>query len=165
MGAGASAFCLRAPMITYSRQPVLPIAADGDALRRALRRAEVAHDSRLLVTGPAGLTALLWLYRHDYPGAVYVHANRLAAWPTPTDALVIPSDCRATDLAEMLGDGRAVRLGGALIVQAPAANADQILTVPAVLDAVGFEVAAQLPGRNHSVYVAKRVSLGSKRAA
>lgn len=152
--------------MTSSLQPTLPIAADGHALRRALRRADIAHDSRVLVTGPAGPAALIWLYRHDYPYAAYVHANRIAAMPTPGDALLIPHACSADELARMLGDGGCVREGGALIVQAPAIRAAELRTVPSVLKGNGFAVEAELPGRGHSVFVARRVGVdGFKRAA
>jgi len=151
-------------MITHSHQPVTPIAADGDALRRALRRAEAPHEARLFVTGPAGLTALLWLYRHDYPGAVYVHSNRLVNWPTPADVVLIPHACRPDELAAILGDGRCVREGGALIVQAPPGTSHDIVTVPSILADTGFEVEALLAGHGYSVYVARRVER-FKRAA
>lgn len=148
-----------------SLQPVLPIAADADALRRALRRAGVAHDSRLLVTGPAGLTALIWLYRHDYPQAVYVPANRVADLRMPGDALLIPHACRTEELAEMLGDGHCVREGGALIVQAPVMRQAELVTVPTVLERVGFEVETQLAGRGHRIYLARRVGADGFRKA
>jgi hypothetical protein len=153
-------------MITYSRQPALPIAADGDALRRALRRANVSHDSRLLVTGPAGLAALVWLYRHDYPSALYIHADRIAATPTQGDVLLVPHACPAAELAGMLGDGHCVREGGALIVQATAVHDDERQAMAATLDGAGFVIEAQLAGHGHCVCVARRMGLmGFTRAA
>jgi hypothetical protein len=147
-----------------SLQPALPIAADTEAMRHVLRRADVAHGSQMLVTGPAGLTAVIWLYRHGYPRAIYIPEGRVAGTAAPGDALLIPHACPAEELADVLGDGGCVRDGGVLIVQAPDIRTGELETLPAVMERTGFAVETQIASRGHAVYVARRAG-GVRRAA
>ena len=53
-------------MVSYRGQPAAPLAADGEALARILGRSSVGRQHTIWVTGPAGLTALIWLNQHGY---------------------------------------------------------------------------------------------------
>jgi len=143
-------------MITYARQPTLPLAADGEAMARALHHAGVGKDQSIWVTGPAGLPALLWLYRAGYGGASYVHANRLAAM-RPADAVLIPHACTPRELADLLREATCLREGGALVVQvAGELSADTLGDIPSILEPLGYRVQRRLYEKGRTVCIARR---------
>jgi hypothetical protein len=153
-------------MTACNAQPIQPLAADGPAMTRILQRARVGRDSVIRVTGPAGATAILWLSRHGYERAAYVHSHWVAT-VSPADALLIPQTCTAQDLAELLQGGDCVREGGVLIVQAPPArSALPGDSVPTLLQSRGYQVQDHVSERGRDVYIARRIGVsGLKQAA
>ena len=153
-------------MTTCILQPAQPLAADDGALTRVLRQAGVTRQSAVRVTGPAGLTAVLWLYRHGYGQAAYVHANWVASTRS-ADALLIPHPCGGEELAGLLDRGDCLRDGGVLIVQTPAELTDfELDTMVALLDARGYRLEHRLFEKGRAVFIARRSSIGGfKKAA
>ena len=153
-------------MATLTLQPASPLAADGAALTRLLQRAGLNRKSVIRVTGPAGMTAIMWLYRRGYEPAAYVHANWVATMET-ADALIIPHTCEVQELADLLQGGSCLREGGVLIVQASAvASIEGVGSVSNLLEPLGYRVEHRLRERGRDVYVARRVGLdGFKKAA
>jgi hypothetical protein len=113
-GVGASVYSVM--LATRVLQPAQPLGADGAALGRVLQQAGVGKASVVRVTGPAGLTAALWLGRHGFERAAYVRADRVGAMRT-VDALIVPQAVSSQELAELIQGGECLRAGGVLIVQ------------------------------------------------
>jgi len=137
-GAGASPSCFddRHPH-PATRQP---LAADGAALARFLQQAGLTKASVIRVTGPAGLTATLWLCRHGYERAAYVHANWVGTIGT-VDALVAPHACSSDELADLLQAGVCLRDGGVLVAQVPSDRLAQGgVDLAVLLDPLGYQV-------------------------
>jgi hypothetical protein len=144
-------------MSTFAVQPTLPLAGDGDAMAEALRHAGVKRDQTIWVTGPAGLTALIWLNGKRYRGASYAHLNRIAAM-APADALIIPHACSPAEVADLLRGAKCLRKGGALIVQLKGAlSADALGDAPALLAPLGYQVERRLYEKGRTVCIARRV--------
>ena len=141
-------------------QPGHTLAADGRALNRVLRQAGLTKDSVLRVTGPAGPAAALWLNRHGYERAAYVHPNWVAAMGS-ADALLVPHACGAEELADLLHEGDCVREGGALIVQA---SSDRFTrgfdSLRALLQPLGYQIEKHISDRGLDIYIARRAWLG-----
>jgi len=153
-------------MSTQVLQPARPLAADDVALARVLKQAGVGKDDLIRVTGPAGLTAVLCLYRHGYERASYVHANWINA-TRGADALLIPHPCGTTELAAMIQGADCLREGGVLIVQLEAdRSALAADSVPGLLRHVGYDVGSGLSEKGREVCIARRRSLpGFRKAA
>ena len=132
-------------------QPDLPLAADDGALMRVLRQAGLGRDCVIRVTGPAGLTAVLCLYRRGYERAAYVHPN----WVTvrgAADALLIPHACGMQELAGLLERGDGLREGGILIVQTCASRSSQPADgLPAILEPRGYEIEQHVSDRGRAM--------------
>lgn len=162
-GASASPRCFNGHLC-FATRPSL--AADGATLTRLLQRAGLSKESVIRVTGPAGMTAIMWLYRHGYERAAYVHANWVATMQT-ADALLVPHTCEAPELRDLLQSGSGLREGGVLIVQTSAeASVPGLDSVPAILEPLGYRVEYRLDERGRDVCVARRVgSDGFKKAA
>lgn len=141
--------------------PQTPLGADGGALARTLRQAGVAKTSNIRVTGPAGMTAVLWLYRHGYEGASYVHPNWAGARGC-ADVLLIPHSCEPDELAAMLARGHGLRDGGVVIVQAAPSRGDpEMDSVPTVLRGVGCRVEARVAEHGREVFIARLAGIGA----
>jgi hypothetical protein len=141
-------------------QAVHALAADGRALHRVLKQAGLTKDSVVRVTGPAGPTAALWLYRHGYEYAAYVHPNWVAA-KTSADALLIPHACGAEELSGLLQDGDCVREGGVLIVQASSDRfARSFDSLRAMLRPRGYQVEKHISDRGLDICIARRLGSG-----
>jgi hypothetical protein len=151
-------------MMTYSLAPALPLAAHGEAMARVLAQAGVKKTDQIWVTGPAGLTALIWLNREGYNEACYAHASRIAAM-RPADALVIPHACKAGDVVNMLRDATCLRAGGALIVQVAGDLSAVPGAIPALLGEMGFHVERRLIEKGRTVCIARREDRGETRLA
>ena len=141
-------------------QPGHTLAADGRALNRVLRQAGLTKDSVLRVTGPAGPAAALWLNRHGYERAAYVHPHWVAAMAS-ADALLVPHACGTEELADLLHDGDCVREGGVLIVQA---SSDRFTrgfdSLRALLQPLGYHLEKHLSDRGLDIYIARRSNQG-----
>ena len=134
-------------------------------MARVLRQAGVARDSVIRVTGPSGLTAVLWLYRHGYEKAAYVHANWVSSTRT-ADALLIPHPCHGEELAGLLERGDCLREGGVLIVQTPAHLTDfELDQIGSLLEMHGYEPGQRVFEKGAAVFIARRSGLGGFRKA
>jgi hypothetical protein len=147
-------------------QPAHTLAADGGSLKRVLKQAGVTKDSVVRVTGPAGPVAAIWLYRHGYEHAAYVHPNWVAA-KASADALLIPHACATEELADLLQGGDCLREGGVLIVQVSFGRfAPGFDSVAAVLRPLGYQVESHICDHGREIYVARRPGWGGfKKAA
>lgn len=126
-------------------------------MAEAMRHAGVKRDQTIWVTGPAGLTALIWLSAKRYSGASYAHLNRIAAM-APADALIIPHACSPAELADLLRGAKCLKRGGALIVQLKGAlSADAMGEAPALLTPLGYEVERRLYAKGRTVCIARKV--------
>ena len=150
--------------MTYSLQPGMPLAADGEAMRRVLTQAGVRKTDQIWVTGPAGLTALVWLNREGYNDACYAHANRIAVM-SPADALVIPHACKAAEIVDMLRGATCLRDGGELVVQAASNLSAAPGDVPALLEDLGFHVQGRVLEKGRAICIARRDEGGHRLAA
>ena len=135
-------------------------------MTRLLQRAGLTKKSVIRVTGPAGMTAIMWLYRHGYERAAYVHTNWVATMQT-ADALLVPHTCEVQELKDLLQAGSGLREGGVLIVQTSAdASVPGPDSVPGILEPLGYRVEYRLDERGRDVYLARRVGFdGFKKAA
>ena len=161
MDAGAPALTCGASMTAYSFQPTAPLASDGAALSRVLERAGVTRTSTLRVTGPAGPMAAIWLERHGYEHAAYVHTHWIATME-PVEALLIPQTCGTDALTGLLRGGGGLRQDGILIVQVQQ-DSD---TLAILLRSLGFEIEQRVHEAGRQVCIARRRGLdGFKKAA
>jgi hypothetical protein len=148
---------------TRTLQPAQPLAADGAALGRVLQQAGLTKASVIRVTGPAGLTAGLWLCRHGYERAAYVHRNWVGT-PGSADALLAPHACGAEELAELLQAGACLREGGVLIAQTASDRPGEGLA--ALLAQLGYQLEHRLSDKGRDVFVARRCGApGFRKAA
>jgi hypothetical protein len=146
-------------MTSFSLQPAQPLAADGATLTMVLRKAGVTKDSLIGVTGPAALTATIWLSRHGYERATYVHADHVAAMQ-PADALLVPHSCGLRELRDLLKGGGCLRDGGALIAQTALEGTSGGQWVAAVLRPIGYAVEQHISDRGREIYIARRLGVG-----
>lgn len=152
-------------MITRSVQPSPPLAADGGAMNRVLHQAGVAKADRIWVTGPAGLTALIWLSREGYTEASYAHANRIGAMGA-ADALLIPHACAPADLADMVHDATCLREGGALVAQIwTGPSSAWAGDASSFIESLGFHVEGRVSESGRTICIARRVGRGDQRLA
>jgi hypothetical protein len=127
-----------------------------DPLIALLARAGVIKTSLIRVTGSSGLSALLWLCRHDYEQVGYL---RPGAGPhEQPDALIVAHTCDEATLRDLLETGPHVREGGALIFQSPlprvlAFRADPIHRL---LERHGYVVEQCHHGQRRELHVARR---------
>ena len=129
-----------------------------DPLLSLLEAAQVKTSSLIRVTGPSGLSALLWLCRHGFERVGYVKAD--AACPhEQADALIVAHTCDYGALKQLLATGPHVREGGVLILRSPlpAAGADRRSDpIHRLLEMNGYVVEQCLHGRNRELHVARR---------
>ena len=134
-------------------------------MTRVLQRAGVAKDSNVRVTGPDGPTTVLWLCRHGYEDAAYVHAHWVATMGS-ADVLLIPHACGAQELADLLKGGACLREGGALIVQAlPNGSGQGQDRIPDLLQPLGYQVEHRWSDKGRNVCIARRGGVDFKKAA
>lgn len=152
-------------MADYSLQPAAPLAADGALLARILRQAGALKESVIRVTGPAGLAAVLALYRQGFEKAAYVHANWVSSTRT-ADVFLIPHPCGHQELDELLERGDCLRDGGVLIAQTAAELPDATLeAIVMLLEGRGYGVEQRLFDKGRAVFVARRSGFGGFRKA
>jgi hypothetical protein len=137
--------------------PAGPIATDGPALARVLHQAGVAKSSVIRVTGPSGPIAALWLCRHGFERAAYVHANRVRTMRS-ADVLLVPHACANPELATLIRGGECLRERGALIVQtAPDASGQTSDELRKLLETLGYEVENSIADKGRVVCIARRL--------
>jgi hypothetical protein len=127
-----------------------------DPLISLLERAHVTKSSLIRVTGSSGLSALLWLCRHDYQQVGYLKPGH-GPHEQP-DALIVAHTCDEAALRDLLATGPHVREGGALIFQSPlpgvlAGRADPIHRL---LKSHGYELEECHHGQRRELHVARR---------
>src|SRR5579871_50687 len=148
-------------MSVHPFQPSVPLAADGEALSQVLQRARVGRSDLVRVVGPAGPTAMLWLARNGFSGAVYARAIGEGTRSEAADALLVPHACHRHELAALMGGAVAVREGGSLIVQtATRLPAEDPESVASLLRSRGFAIEQTVTGKGRSIYIARREGLG-----
>ena len=129
--------------------------ATDQALGAILRQAGIDKQSAILITGPAGLAALLWFCRHDYQHVGYARTGRAPA--NDSDLLLVPQTCDAEHLGRILEEGPHVRHGGVLIVQTPEPVGSGVDPIHSLLRRFGFRIERCLHGRHREMHVARRV--------
>jgi len=142
-------------MTIHAFQSASPLAADGAALTQALGRAKVGKQNLICVTGPAGLTAMLWLIRRGYDRAVFT-ADDVAHLGQPVDALLIPHPCTIAQLKSLLARGACLSEDGALIVQIAAREDATDDDVRRILGDLGFDPLHRLSDKGRTVWIARR---------
>ena len=136
-----------------------------DPLLSLLQRAYVTRSSVIRVTGPSGLSALLWLCRHGFEHAGYVKSEG-GAPHEDIDALIVAHTCDARALEHLLVAGPHVRPGGVLILRSPMIGAnDAPDPIHALLEAHGYAVEQCLRGRHRELHVARFCGSALRRAA
>jgi hypothetical protein len=136
-------------------------------LNEVLERAGLEKTSAILVTGPGGLAALLWLCRHGYQ---HVGLLRPGAGPhEDSDLLWAPLTCDIAALEAMLRAGPHPRDGGLLVVQTPGSAGDvadgATQRAHALLRRYGYSVERCLHGHHRDLHVARRCVGGRTRLA
>jgi hypothetical protein len=131
-----------------------------DPLLSLLQGAQMHRSSRIRVTGPSGLSVLLWLYRHGFEQVAYVKAGGVRS-PEQADAVIVADICDPGALQTLLSTGPRVREGGVLIVRSPlppagdSAHADPIHRL---LELNGYAVEQCRRGRHRELHIARRRS-------
>lgn len=126
------------------------------ALFAMLERARVARSSLILLTGPSGLSALLWLCRHGYERVGYL---RPGAGPhEEPDALIVAHTCDAAAVGRLLAQGPRVREGGVLVFQSslPQNPDGGVDPIHRLLASGGYVVEACHRGQRRELHVARR---------
>ncbi|MBU1377354.1 MAG: hypothetical protein KKE02_13100 [Alphaproteobacteria bacterium] len=127
----------------------------GDPLVWLLRSAGVDRSSLIRVTGPSGLSALMWLCRHGYQQVGYLKSGRGCPHEAP-DALVVAHTCGAAWLARLLETGPHVREGGVLVFLSPLPEAQAADPIHRLLAAHGYDVERCVHGARRELHVARR---------
>jgi hypothetical protein len=152
-------------MTVHAFQPAAPLASDGAALAQVLARAGVEKRTHICVTGPAALTAMLWLVRRGYDHAVLA-ASGAARLGEPADALLVPGACSPSELRRLLEAGAWLGDGGVLIAQVSGDRSDGSPDdVRLALTETGFVVQHHVHDKGRQVWIARRVGADFKKAA
>jgi hypothetical protein len=129
-----------------------------------LAEARITASDTIRVTGPSGLSALLWLCRHGFAQVGYLrpgHGPHEAA-----DALIVAHTCDELALRRLLVDGPHVRDGGVLILQSPASAMDGAADpIHRLLVAHGYRVERRLRGARRELRIARRMAQPARTAA
>ena len=127
-----------------------------DPLIAMLERAHVDRSSLILLTGPSGLSALLWLCRHGYERVGYLRPG--AGSHEPADALIVAHTCDDSALERLLSTGPHVREGGVMVFQSPLPHADAARADPVhrLLRRHGYAIEQCHHGCRRALHVARR---------
>jgi len=132
--------------------------AHPDLLPRFLREAGVSKASRIGVTGPSALSALLWLCRHGYDHVGYIRSGEGAPHEEQSDAILVAHTCGELELKRALSVARQVRPGGVFIFRLRTHPGSSLLGVEWLLKQHGFSVERRLEGVRRALVVARRVA-------
>ncbi|MET0273452.1 MAG: hypothetical protein ABW360_10715, partial [Phenylobacterium sp.] len=130
--------------------------SQANPLKSLLDQAGIGKDSLIRVTGPSGLSALLWLCRRGYDRVGYVRPGQGCPHEEP-DALLVAHTCDAACLGRLLATGPYVREGGVLIFRSPQPDragpgGDPIHRI---LERGGYAVERCLHGAHRELHVAR----------
>ncbi|MDB5459476.1 MAG: hypothetical protein JWO72_1217 [Caulobacteraceae bacterium] len=138
-----------------------------DPLLSLLEGVRVGKSSLIRVTGPSGLSALLWLCRHGFERVGYVKPG--SGGPhEEADALIIAHTCDEPALARLLATGPHVREGGVLFFRSHLPNTDEGLgpdLIHGLLQLHGYVVEKCMHGSHRELHVARRAPRQWLRAA
>ena len=136
-----------------------------DPLLSLLARAHIDRSSVIRVTGPSGLSALLWLCRHGFEQVGYLKPG--AGPHEQPDALIIAHTCDAASLETLLATGPHVREGGALVFQSPLPRVLGFRADPIhrLLERHGYGVEQCHHGYHRELHVARRAPRDGWKAA
>jgi hypothetical protein len=116
----------------------------------------VARSSVIHVTGPSGLSALLWLCRHGFEQVGYIRSGQACPREAP-QALIVAHTCEPAWLERLLETGPHVGEGGVLIFRAAqpsdGGHGDRF---GAVLRRHGYDLERRLQGAHRELCVARR---------
>jgi len=135
----------------------------GPDLVDLLEQSQVHKSSLIRVTGPSGLSALLWLCRQGYEQVGYLRPGH-GPHEQP-DALIIAHTCDQLSLQRLLSTGPHVREGGVLIFQSPLPAQAEGDLIHRCLARFGYAVERCLPGTRRELHVARRRPQAWKKAA
>ncbi len=135
-----------------------------DPLISLLERAHVSKSSLIRVTGPSGLSALLWLCRHGYEQVGYLKPG--AGPHEQPDALIVAHTSDEAALRKLLQTGPHVREGGVLVFQSPLpATGGKDDPIHRLLADHGYRVEQCLHGARRELHVARRLVHSWRKAA
>jgi hypothetical protein len=124
-----------------------------EGLCALLKSAGVLKTSVIRVVGQGGLHALLWLCRHGYEQAGFMHG---ASPAEPAEVVLVPSACPAGALDQILAQASHLRPDGLVVLQTPHGAPGASDTASDTLGRHGFRVERHLSGRHRDVYLARR---------
>ena len=139
----------------------------GGDLVALLEQSHVHKSSLVRVTGPSGLSALLWLCRHGYDQVGYVRTGQGCPHEQP-DAVIVAHTCDEASLRRLLSEGPHVREGGVLIFPShlPVGVADAGPDpIHDCLDRYGYAVERCVHGSRRELHVARRLAQTWRKAA
>ncbi len=141
----------------------LPAAAPHDpgGLIPCLDLAGVSRSDLILVAGPGGLPAMLWLCRHGYEKAIHLDPRSPRCACEAADVLFVPHLSGVGGLPSILPAAECVREGGVLILRMGAGGS----LGPAELLAAGWGLQRRLAENGHAVLVAHRPAALARRKA
>lgn len=122
-----------------------------------LHAAGIGKSSRIQVTGPSALSALLWLCRHGYDQVGYIRSGEGAPHEQEPDAILVAHTCGELELKRAVRVARQVRPGGVLIFRLRTHPGSSPLGVEWLLKQHGFAVERRLDGERRALLVARRV--------
>lgn len=134
-----------------------------DPLVALLQSAGVDRSSVIRVTGPSGLSALLWLCRHRFEQVGYLKPGRGCPHEAP-DALIVAHTCDAAWLARLLDAGPHVREGGALVFLSPLPRGGVLDPIHRLLARHGYVVERCVHGARRELHMARRVAMLARAA-
>jgi hypothetical protein len=139
--------------------------SSGSELLGLLGQAHVQKSDLIRVTGPSGLSALLWLCRQGFEQVGYMKPG-YGPHEEP-DALIVAHTCDELSLRRLLGAGPHVREGGVLIFQSTLCDASATRADPIhrLLESHGYRVERCLHGARRELHVARRCEPRARKAA
>jgi hypothetical protein len=116
-----------------------------------LERAGVSKTSVIQVVGEGGLQAVLWLCRHGYERAGFLHGVGPAE---PADVVLAPCAGDVAALDDALTQAAHLPSGGLMLVRARPSMGGE--TTAERLARSGFRIERRLPGARRDLYLARR---------
>ena len=121
-----------------------------------LEESDIHKDSLIRVTGPSGLSALLWLCRHGYEEVGYLRPGP-GCPHEEADALIVAHTCDEAFLSRLLDSGPHVREGGSLLLQSPLPAGGGADPIHRCLARAGYRLELCVHGERRELHVARRL--------